>query len=396
MLPWQKLSNNTKLTGLASMLVDASSEMIFPLLPFFLTAVLGAPVLAVGLMESLGEFATAVTSLLAGLYSDKIGKRKNIIILGYTLSGLLKGMFIIATAWPQVVLFKIIERVGKGMRESPRDALIALSEKPETLGQAYGYRKFMDNIGALIGPLLATIFLILFFNNTHNGENYRMLFAIALIPAVLGIVVLFFLKDQYSAKKPVLVNLKSVMANQEVVNFSVIMALFTIGQFSMMFFLLRANEFMPLYLIPVVYLVYNAAYTMFTLPAGLLIGRMGSRKTILFGISLFATAVFIMAFLPSIPTIFIAFLLTGCFMAIGEVVPQAFIVKRTEKGSHAATLGFYRSAVGIAALPANLLAGMLWGINILGAPAAFLLSLATSLAAGLLLFFTIKNGYPRK
>ena len=139
------LSRNTKILGVASFLVDVSSEMIFPLLPFFLTVILGAPVFAVGLMESLGGLAVALTAILAGFYSDKIGKRKKIIVFGYGLSALSKTFLVIVTSWIQVILIRILERFGKGIRDTPRDALIGLSETKSTLGRAFGFRKFMDN-----------------------------------------------------------------------------------------------------------------------------------------------------------------------------------------------------------------------------------------------------------
>lgn len=390
-IPFPKLNRNTKIMGLGSFLVDMSSEMIFPLLPFFITMVLGGPAFAVGLMEGLGEFSVAISSILSGLYSDKIGKRKKIILFGYSLSALFKGFLLIVTTWPQVVLLKIVERVGKGMRDSPRDALIALSEKREILGEAYGFRKFLDNLGATIGPLIATLIIAFFFGNSHDGEAYRFLFMVALIPAALAIVALFFLKEKESVKKPTKLNLEYISKNKEVRNFSILMAIFTLGQFSLMLFLLKAGEFMSLVFIPVFYLIFNVAYTTFSLPAGIMIDKMGSKKTMIIGMLLFATAVALIALIPSPAILFLSFILIGFQMAISETVPSAFLVKRTEEGSYATAIGFYKAAVGISALPANLIAGILWTITVFGIPSAFLFSFIVSMVSVPLFYFSIEE-----
>lgn len=388
-LPFSNLSRNTKIMGIASFLVDASSEMIFPLLPFFITIVLGGPAFAVGLMEGLGEFAVAVSSILSGLYSDKIGKRKNIILFGYSLSALFKAFLLVITTWPQVVLLKMVERVGKGMRDSPRDALIALSEKKEVLGEAYGFRRFLDNLGATLGPLLATLIIAVFFGNSHNGEAYNFLFVVALIPATLAIAVLFFVKEKESAKKPTKINLEYISKNRDVKRFSLLMAFFTLGQFSLMLFLLKAGEVVSLVFIPVFYLVFNVAYTLFAIPAGIMIDKIGSKKTMVSGMLLFAAAVALIALAPNPATIFFAFILIGCQMAISQTVPSAFLVNRTEEGSYATAIGFYKSVVGISSLPANLIAGVLWTISFLGIPAAFIFSFIVSLVSVPLFYFSV-------
>ena len=390
-LPFSRLGRNTKVMGIASFLVDASSEMIFPLLPFFITVVLGGPAFAVGLMEGLGEFSVAITSILSGLYSDKIGKRKNIILFGYSLSALFKGFLLVVTSWWQVVFLKMVERTGKGLRDTPRDALIALSEKKEVLGEAYGFRKFLDNLGATIGPLIATLIIALFFSNSHNAESYNVLFLVALVPAVLAIVALAFLKEKESVKKSTKLNLEYLSKNKEVRKFSILMAIFTLGQFSLMLFLLKAGEFLPLVFIPIFYLVFNVAYTLFSLPAGIMTDRMGSKKTIVIGMLLFAVAVALIAVVPNPLTIFLAFTLIGCQMAISETVPSAFLVKKTEEGSYATTIGFYKALVGMSALPANFIAGVLWTITLFGIPSAFIFSFLISVISIPLFYFSIEE-----
>ncbi|HID73221.1 TPA: MFS transporter, partial [Candidatus Micrarchaeota archaeon] len=194
------VSRNSKLLGTASMLTDVSTEMIYPLLPFFLTDILFAPVFVIGLMASLGEFTVAVMGFLSGMYSGAIGKRKAIIITGYSASAIFKGFLALVTSWPQVVFLRVLDRAGKGIRDVPRDALIGLSEPKSNLGRAFGFRKLMDNIGAILGPLAATAFVILFFNSVHTEESYRTLFLLAVIPAALAVAVLLFLRDPKTEK----------------------------------------------------------------------------------------------------------------------------------------------------------------------------------------------------
>jgi len=390
-LPFSKLSSNTKIMGIASFLVDASSEMIFPLLPFFITVILGGPALAVGLMEGLGEFSAAVSSILSGLYSDKIGKRKRIILFGYSLSALFKAFLLLVTSWPQVVFLKMVERVGKGFRDSPRDALIALSEKRDVLGEAYGFRKLLDNLGATLGPLIATLVIAFFFSNSHDGEAYRFLFMIALIPAALAVVALFFVKEKESAKKPTKINLEYISKNKDVKRFSTVMAVFALGQFSLMLFLLKAGEFLSLVFIPVFYLVFNIAYTLFSLPAGIIADKIGSKKTMIMGMLFFAAAVALIALVPNPATIFIAFILIGCQLAISEVVPSAFLVERTEEGSYATSIGFYKSVIGVSSLPANIIAGILWTITVFGIPSAFVFSFIISMLSIPVFYFSIEE-----
>ncbi len=385
------LSRNTKLLSVASFLVDVSSEMVFPLLPFFVTVILGAPVLAIGLMESLGEAAVAITAILSGFYSDKIGKRKNLIIGGYSLSAIFKGFLAIVTSWQQVILLRVLERIGKGMRDTPRDALIGLSESRETLGRAFGFRKFLDNMGAVLGPFITALLLILLFNEQHTDVAYRTIFLIAVIPAALAVIGLFFLRDKPSKVEVPKLAFRRILSNKKVRNFILVMTFLYIGNFSAMFFLLRAGDFMPLYLIPLLYLAYNAAYTAFSLPSGIMAGRLGARKTVLFAMLLFIAALAGVAFFPSVPVIFFMLFLAGWFMAIAKTAPQVFIVNNMEKNNLASAVGSYRGLTGLALLPANLLAGLLWTVTVFSVPATFIFSIATTAISIVLLLLFVRD-----
>lgn len=385
------LSRNTKILGVASFLVDISSEMIFPLLPFFVTVILGAPVFVVGIMEGLGEAAVALTAILTGFYADKIGKKKKLILSGYGLSAVSKGFLAIVTSWPQVVLIRFIERVGKGIRDTPRDALMGLSETKGTLGRAFGFRKFMDNVGSALGPLIAAFLIVFLFNNQHTESAYRTLFLIAVIPAAIAVVILFLIRDRPSKAEAPAIVLKHIFSNVKVRNFILVMAFLYIGNFSIMFFLLRASDYMVLVLIPILYLAYNIAYTVFSLPAGVMADKFGARKTILFAMLLFLASLAGAAFYPSQTNLFLVFIALGCFMAIAKTVPQVFIVNRMRENNYASAIGSYRGLTSLSAFPANLLAGFLWAIPVFAVPATFIFAIATTIMAIVFLLVFVRD-----
>lgn len=386
-----QISKNTKLMSIASFFTDISSEMIYPLLPFFLTNILLAPVFVIGLMESLAEFAVSLSSFLSGIYSDKMGKRKKLIIFGYSLSAIFKWFLLVISSWQQIIVFRIIERLGKGIRDVPRDALIGLSESKENLGNAFGFRKMLDNTGALLGPLLASFFVIFIFGGEHSLEAYNLLFTVAFIPAVLAVVFLLFLNDPNTQKTQPKKILKEVFHTKNFKQFLTAGIVFSIGQFSLMFFLLRSNDFMPLVMVPIVYLAFNMFYTIFAMPAGIMADKLGAKKTLLVGMFCFLLAVLGFAFIPSQSIIFVAFMLLGLFMAIAETAPQILLIRTVERKHYASAIGSYKGLVGITALPANLVAGGLYLVPVFGSPATFLFSAVTSILGILLLVVLVKE-----
>ncbi len=385
------ISRNTKILGVASFLVDLSSEMIFPLIPFFLTAILGAPVFAIGLMESLGESVVAITTLASGFYSDKIGKRKRLIVAGYGMSALFKGFLAIVTSWPQVIFLRLLERVGKGLRITPRDALIGLSESKSTLGKAFGFRKFLDNIGAVLGPLIAAILIAFLFNNQQTEEAYRSLFLIAVIPAVFAVIALLFVRDKPSKTESPKIAFKHIFSNSKVRNFIIVMSFMYLGVFSLMFFLIRAGEYMALFLIPIAYMAYNVSYTIFSMPSGIMADKFGAKKSLLFSMLLFLAALVGFAFYPSVAVVFFMFIVLGWFMSIAKTAPQIFLIKHIQGNNFASAIGSYKGLTGIAALPANLFAGFLWTVTLFTVPATFVFSIVTTAIAIVLLLVFVRD-----
>jgi len=389
----EEISKNTKIFGIASFLNDLSSEMMFPLLPFFLTNILFAPVIVIGILEGLGESIASITGLLSGVYSDKIGKRKKLIISGYTLSGVMKGFLFVITSWQPAVLIRCIERFGKGIREAPRDAMIGLSESKETLGRAFGYRKAMDSAGAIIGPLVAAI-LLAYLMQFGIETAYRTIFLVAVIPAVFSVIVLFFIKETATGKNGV--DAKEIITGVlKTKNFKAILFagfVFALGQFSNAFFLLKSVDYMDLIMVPIAYMAYNVTYTIFSLPAGRLADRLGAKTMITIAGILFLISIGGFAFFPSVSMIFLMFALLGLFMAIIETAPKLFIIKSVDKTVYASAIGFYGAVVGVAALPANLVAGVLWNVTVFGTNGAFVFSIATTLLSLVILIVFIKEG----
>jgi MFS family permease len=385
------ISRNTKLLSFASFLTDVSSEMIYPLFPFFLSNVLAAPAFILGLMESLGEFTLSLTSFFSGLFSDRSGRRKKFIISGYSISATLKVFLIFITSWPQMILFRILERAGKGIRDAPRDALIGLSEEKNKLGLAYGFRQMLDNFGAILGPLLATIFLAILTSNGISEAAYREIFSFAVIPAVLAVAVLAFIKDKETPKTPAKEILKDVFHVPRFKQFLIANSIFFLGQISILFFLLRANDFIPLVLIPVTYLAFNIFYTLSSMPAGMLSDRIGPRKSIIIGMVLFLLSLIGFVFFPSTIIIFVSFALLGLFMAISKTAPQTLLVRLVDERYYASAIGSYKGLAGTIALPANLIAGLLYTITIFGSPATFTLPILTTIVGIFAMIFLVKE-----
>jgi len=270
-------------------------------------------------------------------------------------------------------MLRALERIGKGVRDVPRDALIGLSEEKGTVGQAFGFRRLMDNMGAILGPLIATILIALLYGGNGGEEAYRVIFAIAVIPALIAVAVLAFIQDKSTEKTP----MKSILRD-----------VFQSGQFRSF---LIAGFVVPLVLIPVVYLAYNVFYMLFSLPAGMIADRFGAKKPIMFGMLLFLAALIGFAFFLSPITVFVCFALLGFFMAIAVTAPQILLVRTVSPNYYASAIGAYKGLVGASALPANLVAGVLYTVIVLGTPATFIFSILAAITGFALMAALVKE-----
>ncbi|MCX6695069.1 MAG: MFS transporter [Candidatus Altiarchaeota archaeon] len=384
--PVKGLNVNVVLLGIVSFLTDLSSEMIFPLVPIFLTTVLGAPVAVVGLIEGIAEATANILKMLSGMYSDKIGRRKPFVLLGYGFSTITKPFFALATIWPHVLAVRFLDRVGKGLRASARDVIVADYTDEKTRGKAFGYRKMMDQFGAFGGPLLAFLLMPILLERFEVGMAYRVIFALSVIPAALAVFTLFFVKEKEDAVR----NLKgwkldfSVLNRQYKINLLVTL-LFNLAVFNYAFLVLRAQDAgFSIAVIPLVYMFYNLVYGIFAVPAGVLSDKIGRKAVIVIGYLVFGLTSLALGLSTSAPGIWLSFGLYGVFMAIMESVQRAYISDLVPGEYRGTALGLYQGAMGFAALPASVIAGLLWEVHYAGVRMTFLYSAVVAVFAAAL------------
>ncbi|MFA5077181.1 MAG: MFS transporter [Candidatus Micrarchaeia archaeon] len=386
------LSRNTLFFGVTSFLVEVSSEMIDPIMPLFLMNVLKADAVVIGLIEGCSEVVVALMSAISGYVSDKFGKHKAMSVSGYFISAFMKLFFVIAGTWQNILGLRIVERFGKGLRGVPRDVIMAHSDRKEMLGRAFGYRKMMDAFGAILGPLIAAVIIALLLPRFGEEQTYRSVFLLAVIPAVLGVVILSrFVKELHVRKmgdgKEAL---RNAFGNRGYKSMVIVGALFGIAQFGNAFFILKAQDITGNVLMTLFgYIVYNISYALFALPAGFLTDRLGGRKVMALGYALFALTVLGFAF--STDYLFLVFFVTfGMVAAILDTTPRTFISRISDDGNKGTSMGIYQGITGFLLLPANIIAGLLWNVNILGFRGTFVFSFAVSALAALLMLAAVK------
>jgi MFS family permease len=377
------LFRNIILVGLTSLLTDVSSEMVYPLIPLFLTSTIGAAPTIVGLIEGIAESLASLLKVFSGYVSDRVGRRKHLAIVGYALSVGGKLLLAVAGSWGVVLAARGVDRFGKGIRTAPRDALIAESVDSARRGWAFGLHRAMDTAGAAIGVLLALYFMV------QYGGEYNRVFLWSMLPAALGVTLLFWIREvapKELAKRSPPVLRWSILPSR-LKAFLVIAFMFALGNSSNTFLLLRAQNlgFTPVSVV-LLYLVYNVTYALGSYPAGKLSDRVGRKPLLVAGYAVYGIVYLGFALVSGTDAswqVWTLFALYGLYSAFTEGVEKAFVADLAPADTRATALGLHATGVGIGLLPASLLAGYLW--TLLGPNAPFVFGGAMALAAAVAL-----------
>jgi MFS family permease len=366
-MPQPPLPRTVRTLGAVSLLTDASSEMIYPLLPSFLATTLRAGPAFLGLVEGAAETTASLVKLVAGRLSDRLPRRKPLIVAGYGLSSLVRPLVALASAPVQVLAIRVTDRIGKGIRSAPRDALIAEVTPPESLGRAYGFHRALDHAGAVIGPLLASALL-------YFHHDLRAVFAWAAIPALLSVALLVFgVREAGRRVEPSQATPDSTTGRASAAvgeapatppplrRYLAVLALFTLGNSSDAFLLLRAQELgLALPLLPLLWSAHHVVKSTLSTAGGRLSDRWGRRPTIIAGWGVYALAYAGFALAHAPWQAWALFALYGLFHALTEGPEKALVAELSAKDSRGHAFGLFHAITGGMLLPASLLTGALW------------------------------------
>jgi len=376
------------LLGFTSLLTDAGSEMIFPLLPLFLTGTLGASPAFLGLIEGAADVVASLLKLVAGRLSDRLGARKPLILAGYGLAGAVRPLVALATAPWHVLLVRITDRVGKGVRGAPRDALIA-DVTPEGLGsRAFGFHRAMDDAGAVVGPLIAAALLA-------AGMELRSIFLLASIPGALALLTVALVREPRPAvvaptPTPTAAPVPSAPLPRVFWKMLVVFALFGLGNSSDAFLLLRAKGLgVPEAIIPILWSFFHICKVIWAGVGGWLGDRVEKRYVIVAGWALYALSYLLFAFCTEAWQVWLVFMLYGGFYGLGDPVQKALVRDLVPAGARGHAFGWYNLTTGIMALPASFLIGAVW--ERVGPVQAFSVGAALALAASVALLGVLSS-----
>lgn len=383
---FSNIPRNIVLLGIASFLTDISSDMILPILPIFLTEQLKISPIFLGLIEGIANSAISFFTLITGLLSDRSQKRKVWISIGYSLSALGKPTLAFATAGWQALFLRFLDRTGKGIRTSPRDALISEIAEPKFVGKAFGFHRAMDSAGAIFGPFLAFLLLPLL------NHNYQKLFLIAFIPALLSCSIIIFLVREKrfatSASSLKTLELRDFLSFDKKFKLLILaIGIFSLSNASDTFLFLKAQSAgVKILYIPLLWVAMNISYTLFSFPAGTLSDRIGRRKIILLGFLIYSLSYLGFAFANTPYQIFLLFFVYGIYYGITDGLLRALVSDLAPLDKKGTAFGVYHFVMGVTVLPASLIFGFLW--QTVSVQAAFLFSAFLCLFAALILYRT--------
>ena len=381
--------------GFVSLLNDASSEIIYPLLPVFLATSLGASARAIGIIEGLAESISSLLKLFAGYLSDRIGKRKVLVVAGYSLASLARPMLAFAQTWTQVLAIRLTDRVGKGIRTAPRDAMIADTVRIEQRGIAFGFHRAMDHGGAVIGPLIGYLLVVLFVSQAGSptSAEFSKIFLAASVPALIAVLVaIFFMRESPVKTAPgtqiTSLSLRGFDSNFK--RFLVVLGLFTLSNSSDSFLILRATESgVSLAMIPLLWAAHHGTKVLSSLFGGDLSDRLGRKQLIVSGWILYAAVYAGFAFATNTASLWFLFLIYGVYFGLAEGAEKALVADLVRPEQRGTAYGLYNLAFGVTVFPASLLMGMIWDWK--GPTVAFLVNAVMGATAALLLMLLVKS-----
>jgi len=379
--------------GLVSFFTDLSTEMVYPLIPLYLTSAFGATPALVGVIEGIAESAASLLKVFSGYITDRWQKKKVVAFSGYATGVLYKLVLLFAGSWAGILGARVLDRIGKGIRTAPRDVLVSDSAKQDNMGKAFGLHKALDMSGAALG-ILITFFLL---RGIGDDFDFKKLFLLSMIPAALGLFVFFFIKETKAPRAPK--NREPFWKNIGKVDgqlrlYLLVVFLFTLGNSSNTFILLKANAVgFDMVSVILLYFIYNATASVLSLPFGKLSDRIGRKRLLVPGYLVFSLCYLGFAFATSQWLMVLVFIIYGAYTAMIAGVERAFVAEVSPPELKGTMLGLQSTIAGIALLPASIIAGVLW--NAFGSAVPFVFGAGLSLAAALILMVFMTNNKVR-
>ena len=381
------------LLGWVSLATDAATEAVYPLLPFFLTRVLGASAVSLGIVEGAAEAVNSILKILSGRMADRSRSKRPLVLLGYGVSSLARPFIAVTKTWGQVFAVRVLDRVGKGVRSAPRDAMLATWATPETRGKVYGFHRAMDHTGAVVGPLLASLFLLF-----YPGE-YRTLFALTIIPGAIAVILILFVPEERAdavrtPNEEVRAPNEEVRASnavpfpREFTRFMLVLTLFTLGNSTDAFLLLKLTDAAgSARFIPLMWAGLHVVKASTSIAGGNWSDRVGRRSVIAAGWLVYAVVYAGFAMSETLPVLFSWFLLYGFYFGFAEGTEKALVADLAPPARRGLAFGVYNAVQGLGSLAASVVFGLVW--TAYGSGAAFGVGAALALISTALLFTAV-------
>ena len=379
--------------GLVSFFTDLSTEMVYPLIPLYLTSVFGATPALIGVIEGIAESAASLLKVFSGYVTDRLQKKKAIAFSGYATGVLYKLVLLVAGSWVGILCARVLDRIGKGIRTAPRDVLVSESADKDNMGKAFGVHKMLDMSGAALG-ILITWFIL---RGIGDSFDYKRMFVLSIIPAIIGLCMFFFIKEkkqprEVKSREPFWRNFRKIDGQLRL--YLVVVFLFTLGNSSNAFIILKANAvgFDALKVI-LLYFIYNITASVLSIPCGKLSDRIGRKKLLVPGYIAFSICYLGFAFVTDHWMLITVFVIYGVYTAMIAGVERAFVAEISPPELKGTMLGLHSTVAGIALLPASIIAGFLW--NAFGAAVPFIFGACLSFAAAVILLIFMKSAHPK-